>query len=74
MKEWIHERINEWIKERMNKWMNDRKNKCMDGQIKEVIKWIDGCSFSNQMKNVNLYEIQLACSDERVPAGHAISK
>ena len=26
------------------------------------------------MKNVNLYKIQLAYSDERVPAGHAISK
>ena len=50
------------------------KNECMDGQIKEVIKWIDDRSLSDQMKNVNLYEFQLACCDERVPAGHAISK
>ena len=64
------ERKNEW----MNEWINDWKNKCMDGQIKEVSKWIDGCSLSDQIKSVNLNEIQLACCDERVPAGHAISK
>ena len=35
----------------------------MDGKIKEIIKLIDDRSLSDQMKNVNLYEIQLACCD-----------
>ena len=73
MKYWLYKWMNECMNEWMKKWIIDWKNECMDGQIKEVIKWIDDCSFNNQMKNVNLYEIQLACCDKRVPAGHAIS-
>ena len=62
--------MNEWL----NESMNDLKIECKDGQFKEIIKWINDCSWSNQMKNINLYEIQKAWYDERVPAGHAISK
>ena len=46
----------------------------MDGRIKEVIRWIDDHFLSNQIEFVDLYTIQLACCDERVPAGHAIVK
>ena len=73
MNELMNERINEWMN-RMNEWMVKWKNECRDGQIEQLIKWIDDRSLSNQMKNVNLYEIQLAWCDMRVPAGHAISK
>ena len=70
----MNERMNQSINELINKWINDWKNECMDGQIKEVIKWIDDCSLSNQIKNGNIYEFQLACYEERAPAGHAIRK
>ena len=46
----INEFMDEWMNEWMNKWMNQRKNKCIDGQIKEVIKWMDDRSESNQIK------------------------
>ena len=72
MSEWINAWMNERMNESMNELINDWKNEHIDAETKEVIKWIDDHSLSDQMKNVILYEIQLACCDEREPAGHLL--